>query len=85
MGRTAAGALPMSALASQIRPSEIFERDEITRDALHSLFVNASYEIDGAVASLSNSDDKGLRYHAERVFEHLRLAHAQLKTLGGAV
>jgi hypothetical protein len=59
------------------------ERDEAMRDALHALFVNARYEIDGAVASLNNSDDKGLRYHADRVFANLRLAHAQLKTLAG--
>jgi hypothetical protein len=73
----------MSAPASQVQPCAISERYEITRDALHLLFVNARFEIDGAVASLNNSDDTGLRYHANRVFDHLRLAHAQLKTLGG--
>lgn len=74
----------MSAPASQVPSLAVAERDEITRDTLHVLFVNARYEIDGAVASLNNSDDTGLRYHADRVFANLRLAHAQLKTLGGA-
>jgi hypothetical protein len=65
-------------------PGGVTERDEIARDALHALFVNARYEIDRAVASLNNSDDPGLRYHVGRVFANLRLAHVQLKTLRGA-
>lgn len=54
---------------------------EALRDALYLLLHNAKHEIDGALASLNNSDDVGLLHHTGRMFAGLRLVHSRLKDL----
>jgi hypothetical protein len=57
------------------------ERDEALRDAIFLLLNNARHEIDGAVASLQTSDDVGLRHHAKRMADGLRIALQKIKEL----
>ena len=51
------------------------------RDGIFQLLHNARHDLDGALASLHNDDDFGLRHHTKRMFDALRLAHGQLKAL----
>lgn len=61
--------------------TDVSAEAEALRDAIYLMLNNARYEIDGALASLHNSDDTGLRHHCERMFAGLRLVHGKLKDL----
>lgn len=54
---------------------------EILRDALYLLLQIAHSDIDGAMASLRNSDDAGLKHHSKRIFDGMRLVAQKLKEL----
>jgi hypothetical protein len=59
---------------------QISAHPEHIRYAIELLHI-AHHDLDGAFSSLHNDNDFGLRHHANRMFDALRLAGGQLKAL----